>query len=618
MEEGHELGQVVTVADEHAHYHYPPEESHGVFYESDKLLRREPRLYRDRELHNEPLEHSARDYEYEEIREEHYHPHLKDILVVDDDAPLGQEDYSFSQLPSEPVAEPIEPRPMERLRRLTDSEDEILLYRTPEMDEIFFNEVWDIYNKRRLQQSNRLSEIQEETLSFGPESGSSSKPSSETKNEIHHELPQIIEYEKYGKPPVHVGGDSSDSQVMSPEIDVGHLDYGQGIEEVPLDAVVKSEEVSYDAVPHEKESDYSEHPVPAPRVYEGFSSFSESDNEELRPEHELPKSEFYIEQEAVTAIAEQARSAIYDRPYEAEPIYSEITHIPADKPPRLPETLPPTRHQPIEYLERDPEFAREAFDIVETVFKTITEHKHPHITDSPNEPPTRSSLQPLPKDEPQKVVVVHKEPAYKFPNVREMTQEYAEKHERLPTKIVPAPRLQRLYPTNEIQQIKFEPTRPVAFERHEPQKIVHRRLPEHVVAHPTSRRRTLEYETASDLEYSPIPVRATERFREFDVSPFVQEPVTESQLSTPVSSEVGSRRSLGQEKPRPIERIEIVPTHQPQKLRPIEKPQKLRPVQRYRPGTGLLRFSGTLLIFFVSSGSNLQTSHPGNYPHTWR
>lgn len=124
-----ELRRFVTISEEHHHWYYEIiEERHGVFYEHEDF-HREQKLYRDSEFHAEPLEHPIYDYPYE-VYDEHYHPHLKHIPSVDETVPLGQEDYAFAQTPTQPVAEPIEIRPIERPRRYTDSEDEYLLGRT--------------------------------------------------------------------------------------------------------------------------------------------------------------------------------------------------------------------------------------------------------------------------------------------------------------------------------------------------------------------------------------------------------------------------------------------------------------------------------------------------------
>jgi hypothetical protein len=313
----------VTIAEEHRHHYYIHHHpAHGVFYEPGEELRREQKLYRDREIHSEPLTQPIYDYPFEEeyervMAEEHYHPHLKEIPSLDIGVPLGQEEYVLPQLPAEPIAEPIEIRPMARARRLTDSEDEESLYRIPEMDELLFNEVWDVLDNGR-RRFHRLSEIQEETLSFGPESSSSKPSSEERKLEIHHELPQI-RYEQYGKAPhydvVHV--DSSDSQAISPEADEGahHYDYiiekpqdeyflhyAPDITQSPLEKVLppevdlnRQQELSYEV--------YERPPTPHPYESPYSSEFSESEAEE-HPHRVEP--------------------VVYDKPYQEEPLYAEI------------------------------------------------------------------------------------------------------------------------------------------------------------------------------------------------------------------------------------------------------------------------------------------------------
>lgn len=406
------------------------------------------------------------------------------------------------------------------------------------MDEQYFEEVWEIVDRSR-RHPHRLSEIQEETISFGPESGSSSKQSSDgVKHEIHKDLPQI-RYDHYGKaPPCDVAHESSDSQAISPEVedrhrysfdyDICHLHYEHDIEYLPLHATIRPETPIYEEVPvfelppevdlhriREAESiplvtrpiyyepqeyhgyyEPQEQPVPARRTYGSFSSFS---------------SESSCEERQIATVTEEqpAKSAVYDRPpFYEEPVYARIEEVKkTEKPPKLPDTPPPARMgqrlQPIERLEREPEFAQEVFNIYDTIYRTITEHHHERPV--PELPP-----QPV-KEEPK--VVECKEPTYKFPNVRQMADEYSRTHEHRHAHVHAPPRLQRLYRDQEFEQIRFEPARQVVHvEKREPlgQKIVHiekreplgQKIVRPIEIHRHTRRDTLEFETASDLEYS--------------------------------------------------------------------------------------------------------------------
>jgi hypothetical protein len=108
-----------------------------------------------------------------------------------------------------------------------------------------------------------------------------------------------------------------------------------------------------------------------------------------------------------------------------------------------------------------------------------------------------------------------------------MARDYSRTHEHQDVPVSPAPRLQHLYRDHEFQQIHFEPVKPFGqkivekplgqkiveeplgqkiVEKPLGQKIVEKPLGQMIVrpieVHRHSRRGTLEFETASDLEYS--------------------------------------------------------------------------------------------------------------------
>ncbi|KAI6217973.1 hypothetical protein M3Y99_01738700 [Aphelenchoides fujianensis] len=274
------------------------------------------------------------------MREPHVHPHLEPL-------PADVNEALRIDLPHErfePIVtdEPLPPRPMDLPRRLTDEGLELLLYRTPEMDELLFDEIWHLLDSGRYR-PRRLSEIQEERMSFGPESNANSKSSSDDRAAVgtteYNELPQL----KFDQP------SSPDYPQPAPGYPSTYneyfLYYTTDVEHIPL------------LVEHVKliRRDHEEPPVgpPPPPPHDdehdlaGHSDFSDSDVDEMSPEEELKQTEF--------------QRIIYERPpaerHEPEPIYAEITHRPPpppvaqETPPAFPKTPPPQR-RPLDSLDR--------------------------------------------------------------------------------------------------------------------------------------------------------------------------------------------------------------------------------------------------------------------------
>ncbi|KAI6207132.1 hypothetical protein M3Y94_00994900 [Aphelenchoides besseyi] len=465
-------------------------------------------LHKDHEFHSHPLDYAIYEMppyvakaeeEFERVMAEpHVHPHME---------PISSDPLRLT-LPSEHLEplisdEDLYSRPLELPRRKTDEDIEVLLHRTAEMDELLFDEVWHLLDSTRPHR-RRLSEIQEETMSFGPESNANSKSSSDRGpigTTTYHELPQL-KFEQYGNTaPIYdvPSVESPSSQALSP--DYPHhqhqLYYAYDLTQIPL------EFESTDLPPTER-------PPPIPEELAGHSDFSssssesESDVEHVEADHEYEVTEF--------------------RSHESvEPIYAEIgPHHVHEQPPQLPKTLPPQRtKQPLETLPRDYELPHESIRIYDVPYQPTAKEREP-----PSLPP------PLEPIESPKTVV---QPVYDFPNVKKMAEAYSRQHEHRDVPVIPVPRLHRIWPHEELSYVRFQATSVAPLRVLEPQEPTHQHQPTHQV-HRHPRRDTIEFETASNYERSPVPVRATERFRHGHFADEIHA-ITESQLATPIESE---------------------------------------------------------------------------------
>ncbi|KAI6181302.1 hypothetical protein M3Y98_00814600 [Aphelenchoides besseyi] len=393
-------------------------------------------LHKDHEFHSHPLDYAIYEMppyvakaeeEFERVMAEpHVHPHMEPI----------SSDLRLT-LPSEHLEplindEDLYNRPLELPRRKTDEDIEVLFHRTAEMDELLFDEVWHLLDSTRPHR-RRLSEIQEETMSFGPESNANSKSSSDRGpigTTAYHELPQL-KFEQYGNTaPIYDVPfvESPSSQALSP--DYPHhqhqLCYVYDLPQIPLQFE------STDLPPIER-------PPPIPEELVGHSDFSSSSSESgvehVEADREYEVTEFRSHQSI-------------------EPIYAEIgpTHV-YEQPAQLPKTPPPQR--------------------------------------------TKQTL------------------------VKRMAEAYSRQHEHRDVPVVPIPRLHRIWPHEELSYVSFQATSVASSHVMEAQKPIHQQQhTHHVHRHP--RRDTIEFETASNYERSPVPVRATERFRHGHIDEIVR------------------------------------------------------------------------------------------------